>query len=107
MMSSLEVTLISIMLTIITPIKHFSALNSNPVGQHGEPEKKRSATIHRSFLAEHAKMLASKMRTMEEKALKAIIQAEESHAMYHTICELLGKQNTTLTQVDIMTNPAD
>jgi hypothetical protein len=64
--------------------------------------KKRSITLRRQFLQGRAKFLASKMCTTEEKALKAIIQAERSRHTYSIIQELIRKQKMPLTQVDVL-----
>jgi len=40
--------------------------------------KKKSASIRRQFLIERAELLADKLRTAEEKALRAILRAEDS-----------------------------
>jgi hypothetical protein len=42
-----------------------------------------------------------KIRTTEEKAVKAIIQAEESRMIYRKIREIIGKNKLPLTQVDV------
>jgi hypothetical protein len=47
------------------------------------------------------------MRTTEEKALRAILQAEQSKRIYKNIKELFGKQQVPLTQVDILSDPND
>jgi hypothetical protein len=52
-------------------------------------------------------MMAEKMRTTEEKAIKAILKAEESRQTFKKIRELLGCTNHPLTQVDILTDPND
>ncbi len=46
--------------------------------------------------------MASKLCAPEEKALKAILQAEESKKTFSIICGLIGKQEVPLTQVDIL-----
>lgn len=63
--------------------------------------KKRSAEMRKKYLSERAEYLAIKMRATEEKALRAIIQAEESKSIYRSIKDLMGKSQTPLTQVDI------
>jgi len=68
--------------------------------------KKRSDSIRCQFLEERAEYLASKMCTTQEKALRAIIHAEESEKIYRNIREIFGKQHVPLTQVDILSNPA-
>jgi hypothetical protein len=45
--------------------------------------------------------MAEKLRSSEEKALKAILQAEQSRKIYKSIRELLKKNNKPLTQIDI------
>jgi hypothetical protein len=57
-------------------------------------------------LSEHAEYLAAKMKTTEEKALRAIMRAEEARRIYQNIKELLGKQQQIFTQVDVM-NPSN
>jgi len=64
--------------------------------------KKRSDILHQQFLNEKAKLMASKLCAPEEKALKAILQAEESKKTFSIICGLIGKQQVPLTQVDIL-----
>jgi hypothetical protein len=64
--------------------------------------KKRSAEIRRQFLLDHAALLASKLRTSEEKSTEAIIKAEETRSIYKNIREIMGKQKFPLTQVDVM-----
>jgi hypothetical protein len=68
--------------------------------------KKRSDSIRCQFLEERAEYLASKMCTTQEKALRAIIHAEDSEKIYRNIREIFGKQHVPLTQVDILSNPA-
>jgi len=63
--------------------------------------KKQSKAIRDQLLTEKAELLASKLRTSEEKALQAIKKAEASRYLYLTLNELLGKQRKPLTQVDI------
>jgi hypothetical protein len=46
------------------------------------------------------------MKTTEEKALRAIMRAEEARRIYQNIKELLGKQQQIFTQVDVM-NPSN
>lgn len=45
------------------------------------------------------------MKTTEEKALKAIIKAEQSRRTFKNINEIFGKQNKPLTQVDVLSDP--
>jgi hypothetical protein len=61
--------------------------------------KKLSIEIRKKFLRERALFMASKMRSTEKKALKAISKAEESRTVYRNIRELLGKPKTIFTQV--------
>jgi len=42
------------------------------------------------------------MNTTGEKALQAIMRTEESWGIYKTLKELMGKQNSPLTQIDTM-----
>lgn len=69
--------------------------------------KKRSDSIRRQFLAERAEYLAAKMHTTEEKALQALVHAEESKKIYKNIKEIFGKQQVPLTQVDRLSIPDD
>jgi hypothetical protein len=69
--------------------------------------KKFSAEICKKLLTERAAFLASKMQTSEEKALKAIIKAERSIAIYMNLKDLLGKQQTIFTQVDVLSDPSN
>jgi hypothetical protein len=64
--------------------------------------KKNSAAIRQKFLEERAAFFASKLQCSEEKALCAIIRAEESKRIYSNIREILGKQPNSLTQMDII-----
>ena len=45
------------------------------------------------------------MTTNEQKALKAIIKAEQSRCTFQNINEIFGKQNKPLTQVDVLSDP--
>jgi hypothetical protein len=45
--------------------------------------------------------MAEKMHSSQEKALKAILKADQSRVTFQSIRQMLGKQNTPLTQVDI------
>jgi hypothetical protein len=69
--------------------------------------KKQSALIHHQFLVECAEYMANKMRTTEEKALRAIIHVEASKRSYKNIKEIFGKQQVPLTQVDVLSDPTD
>jgi len=69
--------------------------------------KKKSESICLQFWNEKAKLLASKMRTTEEKALKAIIKVEQSRRIFSNINEIFGKPNKPLTQVDVQSDPTD
>jgi hypothetical protein len=69
--------------------------------------KKKSQVIRRQFLTERAEYLAAKMRTTEEKALKAILHAEEARKIYSNIKGISGKQQVPLTQVDILSDPGN
>jgi hypothetical protein len=69
--------------------------------------KKKSASICHQFLTERAEFLATKMRTTEEKGLRAMLHAKNSKRIYKNIKELFGKQQVPLTQVDILSNPND
>jgi hypothetical protein len=67
--------------------------------------KKKSSSLHRAFLQECAKHRASNMNSTTEKALKAILHSEEVRGIYRNLKELLGKQISSLTQVDITVQP--
>lgn len=69
--------------------------------------KKWSATLQKQFLEERAELLASKLRTTEEKALRAIIKAEESKQTFSQIKSILIKQNFPLSQVNVLSQPND
>jgi hypothetical protein len=58
--------------------------------------------IGRKFLEEQAVFFASKLQCSEEKAIHAIIKSEESKKIYRNIKELLGKEPSSLTQIDIL-----
>jgi hypothetical protein len=64
--------------------------------------KNHSHTLCKTFLQERANYMASKMNTTGEKALQAIMRTEESWGIYKTLKELMGKQNSPLTQIDTM-----
>jgi len=64
--------------------------------------QKKNAAIRQKFLKEWAAFFASKLWCTEEKALRAIIKSEESKWIYSNIKEVLGKQPSSLTQVDII-----
>jgi hypothetical protein len=64
--------------------------------------KKRSEQIRMRFLSERADFMAMKMRTSEEKALRAILQSEASRHTFQKIQDTFGKQQTPLTQVDVI-----
>ena len=59
--------------------------------------KKKTMELRRKFLEERAERMAQKMRTTEEKALKAILKAEDSKRIYASIQNLTGKSNSLLT----------
>jgi hypothetical protein len=61
---------------------------------------KSFADQRREFLQEKAILMAQKMHTDEEKALKAILNAEQSKRIFRNIRDITGKQQTPLTQVD-------
>ncbi len=63
--------------------------------------------IHEEFINKRAEMMATKMRTSHEKAIKAIIKPEESRRTFQNIRDLLDKQQILLTQVDVLTDPCD
>ena len=69
--------------------------------------QKHSASLRLQFLHERAELLATKMHTTEEKALKAIIRAEQSRQLFSSLNEIFGKPNTPLTQVDVLSDPYD
>ena len=62
--------------------------------------KKKSTAIRKKFFEERAAFFASKLKCTEEKAIRAILKAEESKRIHNNIKEILGKQSTPLTQVD-------
>jgi len=45
--------------------------------------------------------MARKLHTDEEKALKAIIKAEQSKRIFRSIRDITGKPQASLTQVDV------
>jgi hypothetical protein len=45
------------------------------------------------------------MHASEEKAIRAILKSEESRSIYYNICEIMGKFNTPLAQVDVLSTP--
>jgi len=47
--------------------------------------KKQCYAMHKRFLSERAQLMASKMKTNEERAIKAIIRAEESCCIYYNL----------------------
>jgi hypothetical protein len=51
--------------------------------------------------------MAQKLRTSQEKALRAILRAEHSRKAYKNIRLLIEKENKPLTQVDILSSPTD
>jgi len=63
--------------------------------------QKKSAEIRQSFLHDQALLMAEKLRSSEEKALKVILHAEQSRRIYNSIRELLEKKNKPLTQIDV------
>jgi hypothetical protein len=67
--------------------------------------KKKSANLCKQFLVEHAEMMAEKMHTNKEKAIKAITRAEESHLTFKKNREVMGRTTIPLTQVDILSDP--
>jgi hypothetical protein len=56
--------------------------------------KKKSAQIRLNFLKDRAELMAQKMRTAEEKALRAIMQAESSKQTYKKIQDTFGTKLT-------------
>ncbi len=52
--------------------------------------KQNSVIARQQFLEETASIMASRMRTSDEKALKAISKAEDSKRIYRQIKELTG-----------------
>lgn len=62
--------------------------------------QEKSAELHQRFLYDQAQLMAEKLRSSEEKALKAILQAEQSRRIYNSIRELLEKKNKPLMQID-------
>jgi hypothetical protein len=59
----------------------------------------------KKILQGRATFLASKMRTTEEKALRASLKAEEARAIYRNIKDSMGKTQSFFTQVDISSYP--
>lgn len=57
--------------------------------------------IRKEFLIERADFLAQQLRTTDERALMAILQSEESRWIYKNIKEIMGKQRSVFTQVDV------
>lgn len=51
--------------------------------------------------------MALKLHTSEEKALKAIVKSEASRRTYRNIKNILGVQQSTLTQVEIPVDPSN
>lgn len=64
--------------------------------------QKRCASIRQQFLNERADLMASKLHTSEEKALKAILKAEESKRTFAMIRDLLKTQQVPFTQIDVL-----
>lgn len=64
--------------------------------------KKRSTQMRQTSLQDRALMMAEKMKTNKEKALKAILAAEASRRSYASINAILGKHRAPLTQIDIV-----
>jgi hypothetical protein len=54
--------------------------------------QEKSAELHQRFLYDQAQLMAEKLRSSEEKALKAILQAEQSRRIYNSFRELLEKR---------------
>jgi hypothetical protein len=52
------------------------------------------------FLQEQAVLMAQKLHTDKEKALKAIIKAEQSKSIFRSIHDITGKPQASITQVD-------
>ena len=73
----------------------------------GLAPKKRCAEIRKQFLTERANFLAQQLRTTEEKALRAILQLEESWRIYKNIKYIMGKQRSIFTQVDVSSDPTN
>jgi len=63
--------------------------------------QKESAMLRKQFLSEKADFLAQQLRTTEEKALRAIMKAKESRWIYSNLKEIMGKQRSMFTQVDV------
>jgi len=70
-------------------------------------QKKKCFELRMKFLEDHAALLAEKMRTTDAKALHAIKRAEESKCTFCTIKQILGKQRTQLTDIDVPSSPMD
>jgi len=49
--------------------------------------------------------LADKLRTTEEKALRAIIRAEDSRRSYQAIKALIVEQKSPLTEIEVNLDP--
>lgn len=69
--------------------------------------KKRSHTIRQRFLSDCADLMAQKMHTSHEKAIRVILRAEQSRITYRNIRALLCKENSPLTQADNLSSPND
>jgi hypothetical protein len=67
--------------------------------------KKKSSELRKVFLQERAQLMASKRNTTAEKALRAIMRSEEARIIYRNLNDLLGKKNSSLTQVDVKVSP--
>jgi thymidine phosphorylase len=71
--------------------------------------KKKSDQLCKIFLQDCTAMMAEKLKTTEEKALKAVLSAETSCRSYATFKSIMEKQQSSLTQVDVPSseqNPA-
>lgn len=70
--------------------------------QEWKEVKSRGSELRRQFLIEQAEDYACKLKTTPEKALHAIIKAEESKHTYNEIREIIGsKERIPLTQIEI------
>jgi hypothetical protein len=72
--------------------------------------KKKSDQLWKTFLQDCIAMMAEKFKTTEEKGLKAVLSAETSRCSYATVKSIIGKQQSSLTQVNVPSpepNPAN
>jgi len=63
--------------------------------------KKHSSNLRKQLLNERAEFFAKKIRSTQEKAVRAIIKAEASRRTFSSIRDILGNVKSPLTQVVI------